>query len=184
MSKVNSAGIQNPKKLLLCPYGFEMKLGISSKVSFWNMIMARESYLNKFLPSILLPIPLSTLTLPLWHLFINTLMRKRPHRGCALSSQDLHLPLAILLTNWIGRRCCAGDIVFQDLYVYDPATKAWTDLSTPVSGTPPIARCYHGFTSLGGSLYVYGGYKYGERRRMGFALCKWFSVQKSDCLQN
>jgi hypothetical protein len=58
---------------------------------------------------------------------------------------------------------CIGDIVFQDLHAYDPATMAWTDLSAPTIGTPPIARCYHGFTSVEGKLYVHGGYKYGER---------------------
>ena len=47
--------------------------------------------------------------------------------------------------------------VLSDLYVYDPAAMAWTDLSSPVSGTPPSPRRCQGFVSDGGKLYVHGG---------------------------
>ena len=45
----------------------------------------------------------------------------------------------------------------SDLHAYDPVAQAWMDLSSPASGTPPTARSFHGFTSAGGRLYVYGG---------------------------
>ena len=34
---------------------------------------------------------------------------------------------------------------------------SWTDLSVPLSGTPPDNRSLHGFASAGGGLYVHGG---------------------------
>ena len=48
-------------------------------------------------------------------------------------------------------------VSLNDLHVYDPAEMAWTDLSFPVSGTPPSPRQAHGFTSASGKLYVHGG---------------------------
>ena len=45
----------------------------------------------------------------------------------------------------------------NDLHVYDPATKSWTDLSNPASGIPPSPRDSHGFASAAGKLYVHGG---------------------------
>jgi hypothetical protein len=53
------------------------------------------------------------------------------------------------------RPSCAGGP--KDLHVYDPAARAWTDLSAALSGTPPSPRSGHGFTSAGGKLYVHGG---------------------------
>ena len=47
--------------------------------------------------------------------------------------------------------------LLNDLHEYDPATRAWTDLSAAISGTPPSPRGLHGFTSAGGKLYVHGG---------------------------
>ena len=44
-----------------------------------------------------------------------------------------------------------------DMHVFDPANTSWTDLSTAVSGPPPIARAYVGFTSEAGRLFVHGG---------------------------
>jgi hypothetical protein len=42
--------------------------------------------------------------------------------------------------------------------VYHPADGAWTDLSAPLSGSPPSPRSGHGFTSASeGKLYVHGG---------------------------
>jgi hypothetical protein len=46
----------------------------------------------------------------------------------------------------------AGEL--NDLHSFDPATMTWTLLSS-VNGPPP--RAWHGFTSAGGKLYVYGG---------------------------
>jgi hypothetical protein len=48
-----------------------------------------------------------------------------------------------------------GDL--NDLHMYDPIAKSWTDLSVPLSGTPASLRDSHGFTSAGGKLYVHGG---------------------------
>lgn len=45
----------------------------------------------------------------------------------------------------------------NDLHVYDPFTKSWTDLSSPASGIPPSPRDSHGFTAAAGKLYVHGG---------------------------
>jgi hypothetical protein len=72
------------------------------------------------------------------------------------SSSDLsaHLPTRPLT-------CFCADSL-QDLHVYDPDTKAWTNLSAPASGTSPPARWGHGFTSAGGKLYVHGGYGFGS----------------------
>ena len=52
--------------------------------------------------------------------------------------------------DWMDNAVC-------DLHAYDPVAQVWTDLTSPASGTPPTARSYHGFTSAGGRLYVYGG---------------------------
>jgi len=43
------------------------------------------------------------------------------------------------------------------LYVLDPVSMDWTNLSNAVSGTPPAARSFHGLTSANGMLYVHGG---------------------------
>ena len=45
----------------------------------------------------------------------------------------------------------------NDLHAYDPAGRAWVDLSRPAAGSPPSARECLGFASAGGRLYVYGG---------------------------
>ena len=52
---------------------------------------------------------------------------------------------------------CHAGVALQDLHAYDPATKAWTNLSIPASGTPPGIRGSHAFQSVGGKLYVHGG---------------------------
>ena len=41
--------------------------------------------------------------------------------------------------------------------MFDPATMAWTDLTSNLSGSLPSPRAYHGFTAAGGRLYVHGG---------------------------
>jgi N-acetylneuraminic acid mutarotase len=47
----------------------------------------------------------------------------------------------------------------NDLHVFDPATEIWTDLSVAIgsSGTAPMARAFHCFTSAHGKLFVHGG---------------------------
>ncbi len=52
---------------------------------------------------------------------------------------------------------CFGAGFINNLHVYDPATAAWTDISTAINGTSPSPRYLHGFTSAGGKLYVHGG---------------------------
>jgi hypothetical protein len=64
------------------------------------------------------------------------------------------------------------------LFSFDPATRTWTDLLTLAGYTlnapsytwtrnsapldfvnfPPTHRYFHGFTSIGGELFVHGGY--------------------------
>ena len=45
----------------------------------------------------------------------------------------------------------------NDLYAYNPAAKAWTNLSAALSGLPPSPRWGLGFTGAAGLLYVWGG---------------------------
>ena len=56
----------------------------------------------------------------------------------------------------------AGDM--NDLHVYDPENRTWTNISISASGTPAPPRDSHGFTSTGGKIYVHGG-EYGTGRR-------------------
>ncbi len=44
-----------------------------------------------------------------------------------------------------------------DLHSFDPVNMSWTQLSS-TNGDPPSWRMFHGFTSLGGKLYVHGGW--------------------------
>ena len=46
----------------------------------------------------------------------------------------------------------------NDLWMFDVMAMAWTDLTLTFQGTPPSVRCDQGFTSIGGKLYVHGGY--------------------------
>jgi hypothetical protein len=46
----------------------------------------------------------------------------------------------------------------NDLHVYDPASMTWFDLTSHAHGQPPTARSGHGFASVGGKLYVHGGF--------------------------
>ena len=55
---------------------------------------------------------------------------------------------------------------FGDLHEFNIAANTWTDLSSLVEGVPPAARDRHGFASVGGKLYVYGG-----RKLIGVLLC-------------
>ena len=47
--------------------------------------------------------------------------------------------------------------VLNDLYVLDPETVSWTDLTLRSLGSAPTPRRYHGFIALAGNLYVHGG---------------------------
>jgi hypothetical protein len=48
--------------------------------------------------------------------------------------------------------------LLDDLHVYEPANRTWTDLSgESVTGPAPVPRYRHGFTAAGGLLYVFGG---------------------------
>ena len=55
----------------------------------------------------------------------------------------------------------------DDLYVYDPVNMSWTDLSNRLAGNAPSARNSHGFTSMGGRLFVHAGWDgNGKRNRI------------------
>ncbi len=45
----------------------------------------------------------------------------------------------------------------NDLYVYDPLTMTWTDLSSSTDGNPPTPRILHGFEVFDDAIYVQGG---------------------------
>ena len=51
----------------------------------------------------------------------------------------------------------AAGAFMNDLHVYDPVSRAWTDLSSSVIGIPPTPRDRHGFASAIGNLFVHGG---------------------------
>ena len=53
--------------------------------------------------------------------------------------------------------CLSRAGLVNDLHAYYPVNQTWTNLSTPVSGTPPSPRIGHGFTAAKGRLYVHGG---------------------------
>ena len=48
-------------------------------------------------------------------------------------------------------------VFFADLYVFDPATMTWTNLTNATRGPAPSARTSHGVTAYRGHLYVHGG---------------------------
>ena len=48
--------------------------------------------------------------------------------------------------------------MLSDLHVYDPALKAWADLSAAAAGAAPPPRDALGFAAAGGLLYLYGGW--------------------------
>jgi hypothetical protein len=70
----------------------------------------------------------------------------------------------------------------SDLQVYDPAHNAWTDLSVPAGGVPPPGRAWHGFTTAGGRLYVYAGWKgSGEHKRADLEEDKYVAGRGGRC---
>ncbi len=64
--------------------------------------------------------------------------------------------------------------LFDDLHSFDPATMAWTLLSTADDARRPSARYNHGFTSAAGRLYVHGGSgEYGDARGSAQVRADW-----------
>jgi hypothetical protein len=58
--------------------------------------------------------------------------------------------------------------LLDDLHSFDPATMTWALLSAADDAGRPSARAGHGFTSVGGLLYVHGGSEgYGEAEANG-----------------
>ena len=54
----------------------------------------------------------------------------------------------------------------NDLFVLDPSTNTWSDLTNNVYGQRPSPRYLHGFASADNKLFVFGGYtNYGESAR-------------------
>ena len=45
----------------------------------------------------------------------------------------------------------------NDLFVLDPSTNTWSDLTYNVYGQRPSPRSYHGFASADNKLFVFGG---------------------------
>jgi hypothetical protein len=50
---------------------------------------------------------------------------------------------------------CPGD--FNDLFVLNPYTYIWANLTERVVGPAPSSRKYHGFASAIGLLFLFGG---------------------------
>ena len=51
----------------------------------------------------------------------------------------------------------SADYQLGDLYAFDPSSNTWTNLTVLAQATPS-AREGAGFSSLGGCLYVHGGF--------------------------
>lgn len=49
--------------------------------------------------------------------------------------------------------------------MYDLATAAWTDLTNLVNGDVPTARYSQGFTSMGETIFMFGGWDGGRPAR-------------------
>ena len=45
----------------------------------------------------------------------------------------------------------------NDLHTYDPVSRLWRDLTSTTKGTNPSPRMNHGFDTVLGKIYVYGG---------------------------
>jgi hypothetical protein len=51
---------------------------------------------------------------------------------------------------------CTG--LLNDLWMFNSNTTQWTDLTAVSPGrVSPSSRSYHGFTAVGGKLYLHGG---------------------------
>mmetsp|Transcript_11498 Transcript_11498/g.27046 ORF Transcript_11498/g.27046 Transcript_11498/m.27046 type:complete len:370 (-) Transcript_11498:132-1241(-) len=50
----------------------------------------------------------------------------------------------------------------NDLHAFDVASRTWTDLSVPRSGSPPSPRPWMGMAATGSKLYIFGGWAEGR----------------------
>jgi N-acetylneuraminic acid mutarotase len=51
----------------------------------------------------------------------------------------------------------AGEGLLNDVWLFDPETKAWTELEAADGSSPPSPRSYHAATAVGETMYVFGG---------------------------
>jgi hypothetical protein len=58
---------------------------------------------------------------------------------------------------WYNSDCDNAGILVDDLYQFYPATATWTLFSQAQTGAGPSARTFFGLTSLGDSLFAFGG---------------------------
>ena len=75
------------------------------------------------------------------------------------SKAHISIQLSILWLQWTSMIRSAAGSLQNDLYRYDPVDAVWSNLVHNVTaGSPPSPRASFGFTSIGTSLYVFGGY--------------------------
>ena len=55
-----------------------------------------------------------------------------------------------------------SDYALNDLYMLDPLTNTWSDLTHIATGTRPSPRYNHGFASAINKLFIFGGDSYGR----------------------
>jgi hypothetical protein len=55
--------------------------------------------------------------------------------------------------------------------MFDPSSMKWSALSDGIEGALPSPRQHHGFTSVGGRLYLHGGWTFA-----GFPMCQLCSL--------
>lgn len=63
----------------------------------------------------------------------------------------------------------------NDLHVFDPVEKTWTELTESMTGTPPARRHAMGMVASGGLLYVFGGFTDGPSASEGQREGRWRS---------
>ena len=51
----------------------------------------------------------------------------------------------------------AENSIFSDIHEFDQNQNQWMDVSSQMTGEVPGARAFHGMTSLGRKLFVFGG---------------------------
>ena len=50
--------------------------------------------------------------------------------------------------------------MLDDLFIFDPMTAVWTNMTAIASGNVPSARNAHRFALADGLLYMFGGFGY------------------------
>ena len=73
--------------------------------------------------------------------------------------------------------------ILGDMFVFDTDGMFWSNVSKPAAGNIPSPRFAHGFTELGGMLYIHGGYLDPCAEDSGLAIilkCKCFGMFGSD----